>query len=413
LPHVFQGFKKDKTPYPRWRFQYTDAKGVRRTAAGYTSRRETEKLAQRVQSEQDCIRKGYRPAPRSSDACRAFAQISAEYQAWGQAQGGRGGRSWSVCHARKKKSHLAYWQEALGLETLADLAGCLPRVEKALRELSERGRTGKTLMNTAETLAAFCDWCLQRGYLAENPIKGLGSFDATPRESRRAMTREEIQRLLAVATEERRILYETAFCTGLRANELRQITAAHLDRTLGGLRLDAAWTKNRKAGLQPLPGPLFDRLVELAKGKAPGEALLYVPSHPARELDKDLTKAGIPKRTADGKLDFHACRVAYTTLVIEAGANVKEAQSLLRHSTPQLTMNVYARARGDRLAEVAERVGAVVMTTCGQGSDVPEASEREEALSENDISPCEGKGLCDLELVEAGGIEPPSRDHFT
>jgi hypothetical protein len=88
--------------------------------------------------------------------------------------------------------------------------------------------------------------------------------------------------------------------------------------------------------------------------------LLVVPSHPARELDKDLVKAGIPKRTSEGKLDFHACRVAYTTLVIEVGATVKEAQTLLRHSTPQLTMNAYARARDDRLAEVAERVGAAV-----------------------------------------------------
>jgi len=47
--------------------------------------------------------------------------------------------------------------------------------------------------------------------------------------------------------------------------------------------------------------------------------LLYVPSHPARELDKDLETAGIPKHTPEGKVDFHACRVAYISLLFEAG----------------------------------------------------------------------------------------------
>jgi len=56
-------------------------------------------------------------------------------------------------------------------------------------------------------------------------------------------------------------------------------------------------------------------------------------------------------------VDFHSLRNAFTTLVIDSGANVKEAQSLLRHSTPELTMNVYARARPERLVELADRVG--------------------------------------------------------
>ena len=51
------------------------------------------------------------------------------------------------------------------------------------------------------------------------------------------------------------------------------------------------------------------------------------------------------------------------SLVVESGATVKETQELARHSTPQLTMNVYARARQDRLSEAVERVGEVVLST--------------------------------------------------
>ena len=90
------------------------------------------------------------------------------------------------------------------------------------------------------------------------------------------------------------------------------------------------------------------------KFTCPKDALLYVPSHPARELDKDLKAAGIPKHTAEGKIAFHALRTSFVTLTYEAGANHKEAQELAWHSTPTLTANTYGRARNEHLAKVAE-----------------------------------------------------------
>jgi integrase len=41
---------------------------------------------------------------------------------------------------------------------------------------------------------------------------------------------------------------ETAFLSGLRANELRHLTLDHLDLDRCGLHLDAVWTKNRQPG---------------------------------------------------------------------------------------------------------------------------------------------------------------------
>jgi integrase/recombinase XerD len=257
---------------------------------------------------------------------------------------------------------------------LADVEGILPRVEEALRALQAQGRAGKTLANYAEALTAFCDWCVQRGYLAFDPLRSLKTFDTTPRTQRRAMTAEEITSLLRTCAAHRRLLLETAFLSGLRANELRNLTTDHLDRDQFGLRLDAAWTKNRKPGFQPLSASLVERLAAFAhsgepcrlyerfygrktvKELPPAQPLLYVPSHPARELDKDLLAAGIPKSTPAGKLDFHACRVAYINLVIESGVNIKEAQTLARHATPQLTMNVYGRVREERLAQAVEKM---------------------------------------------------------
>ena len=49
----------------------------------------------------------------------------------------------------------------------------------------------------------------------------------------------------------------------------------------------------------------------------------------------------------------------------EATANVKELQTLARHSTPALTLNVYAKKRDERLAELAQRIGQRVLRKQG------------------------------------------------
>jgi integrase len=113
-------------------------------------------------------------------------------------------------------------------------------------------------MNHQEAIAALCDWCKRHGYLDKTPQDGLAPFDTTPQTIRRAMTPEEIRRLLEACAPHRRLVYQTALLSGLRANELRNLTVEHLDRQDSGLHLDPTWTKNRKAGFQNLPGGLVE-----------------------------------------------------------------------------------------------------------------------------------------------------------
>jgi len=76
----------------------------------------------------------------------------------------------------------------------------------------------------------------------------------TPKSVRRSLTAEEVRRLLnACPIPQRRLLYEVALASGLRAGELAKLTANHLDIGHNSIRLDAGWTKNRKGGFQPIP----------------------------------------------------------------------------------------------------------------------------------------------------------------
>jgi len=371
----------------KYRGGFTEWNGKQKLFTGTTNKAETLAMARRFEDDHRQIRLGYRQAPKSYDEAkrRLFAEVASEYLAQGRLQGGRGGRAWGVIHARMRESLLGWWTDRLGLTTIADLDGLLPRAEKALREFvclpkKEGGKprkpSGKTLQNMAESLRAFCIWAVDRGYLEADPLDGLAPFDTTPQTQRRAISGNDVAALLSKCVDHRRLLYEVAFSSGLRAGELRALTADHLDVEQGGLKLDAAWTKSRKSAFQPLASWLMDRLNAFSKtGNAaalyqkfadhhrcglpkdiPAAPLLYVSSHPARDLEKDLVAAGLCKWGPGGKVDFHALRVAYVSFVLEAGASAKEAQTLARHSKPELTMNIYARARSERLAEVAEAV---------------------------------------------------------
>ncbi|MFH1740578.1 MAG: site-specific integrase [bacterium] len=370
-----------KTPQTSGKFQgwFVDYTGKRRFFVGTRNKSETQRMVNRLEDEHRQIRLGYLPVPDASKKHlhRPFSEVAKEYLDWGTTQGGRGGRPWGKIHVRMRKSYLSWWQERLGLKTLADFEDILPRVEKALQEILAAGRTRKTASNYREAIKTFCAWCVRRGYLSEDPLEKLSGFDVTPVSRRRAMTPEEIRRLLEVAPEHRRLLYEVALMSGLRAGELRSLTVEHLDVKRTGLLLDGEWTKNRKQGFQPVPRWLTGELKDFVDSGSAVELyrrdsrnrrrailerpLLFVPRDPSYELEKDLANAGIAKHTAEGKVDFHSLRTTFVSLIVEAGASAKEAQTLARHSTVDLTMNVYARAREERLAEVAERLGETVL----------------------------------------------------
>jgi hypothetical protein len=67
-----------------------------------------------------------------------------------------------------------------------------------------------------------------------------------------------------------------------------------------------------------------------------------VPSGLIRIFDRDLKLAGIPKRDERGRtLDVHALRHSFGTLLSKGNVSPRTAQAAMRHSTIDLTMNVY------------------------------------------------------------------------
>src|SRR5262249_51051887 len=78
--------------------------------------------------------------------------------------------------------------------------------------------------------------------------------------------------------------------------------------------------------------------------KAPGRPVFEgMPRRTAKMLRYDLKAAGVAIETPEGVIDFHGTRVTYITNLVASGASVKTCQTLARHSTPSLTIGVYAK----------------------------------------------------------------------
>ena len=183
---------------------------------------------------------------------------------------------------------------------------------------------------------------------------------------RRPLEEAELRALLAAASasaavfrgltgRDRAALYSVAMTTGFRVAELASLTPSSFDLAAepATATVEAAYSKNRRSSVQPLPADVALALRDYLDGRAAA-----APVWPggwagdaADMLRLDLDAAGVAFRDAEGRVaDFHALRHSFITLLQRSGVHPKLAQELARHSDIRLTMNVYTHARLHDLA---------------------------------------------------------------
>ncbi len=208
--------------------------------------------------------------------------------------------------------------------TLADLKR--ERLESWLAVQFRQGMSARTRNSYRGAAVAFCNWCIETGRLLANPFAKIDKVneDADTRRQRRALTEDELRRLLDVARRrplleamtvrrgkrkgetyanvrpetrrhlerlgwERALIYKTLVLTGLRKGELASLTVGQLvlDADPPCLVLNAADEKNREGSTIPLRGDLaadlWSWLAEKAKNShnAPTIPFDQVPGIPA------------------------------------------------------------------------------------------------------------------------------------
>ena len=224
---------------------------------------------------------------------------------------------------------------------------------RGLRDNEDLGH--KTYNHYLQAMDTFLNWCVRSNRLLSNPLKGLERLntEVDVRHQRRALTPDEVHRLIAAARnsgkfqqemspELRAKLYLFAYLTGLRKSEIASLHAKNfrLDENPPRLLLSAVSSKHRKNDTLPLHPDLVAMLSEWLP--LIGNDHLFPnlsKKRMAEVIQSDLKRAGIPYKTDEGIADFHAAgRHTYITQLIRSGASLPEAKELARHSEIKMTL---------------------------------------------------------------------------
>jgi hypothetical protein len=178
------------------------------------------------------------------------------------------------------------------------------------------------------------------------------------RRARRALSADEVRRLLAAVPERYRLAYQILMATGLRRTELLKLRWGdlRLNAPHPFIQLRASTTKSKRADILPLRADLVD-LLEQAKGDA-DDSEPVVNGLPRIPIHKQyLEAAGIPYLDDLGRrADIHALRHTFGTMLASAGVNIREAMELMRHTDMRLTTKVYTDPRAFNLAGAVEKL---------------------------------------------------------
>jgi integrase len=285
------------------------------------------------------------------------------------------------------------------------------KAERWLLKQAELGMSARTRNTYRIALVAFGNWCVRESRLLANPFAALPRANeaADRRRERRALTMEEIGKLLKAAEERplhnlmkvtkgkrkgqpltnlgqptrdhmhrvgqsHAMFYRIAVFTGLRYSETKslKIVDAHLDADLPYLDLHAMYDKARRGARQPLNANLVGHLrqyiasrllhaqEEARSENRPCPVVLsseerLIPHVPLlRAFNLDLEYAGIEKKDQRGRtVDIHSLRHTFGTLLALSGVMPRTAMELMRHSDIRLTTNIYQHL------ELVDTAGAV------------------------------------------------------
>jgi site-specific recombinase XerC len=336
-----------------WYYRFIDADGVRRMRKGCADKRVTEEMLRKAETEAAAARSNPKEAAYREHEARPIREHLDDYLKSLRSKGNSRG------YVRDAGARARRVLDEAKIRHISELA--LSRVQDAIQAIREQEDLNQgSTNNYIRAVKGFTRWLWKDNRAREYHLAFLATAnpEVDRRRVRRALTPEEAARVIQAAETgpkvhgmtgpDRAALYLTAIGSGFRAmKELKPLTpeSFNLDGDPPTVTAKAAYTKNKRVAVQPIPGWLVERLRPWLARKAPGTSVFAgMDKRTALRLRVDLKAAGVPYETPEGVVDFHALRAAYITYLVNSGASVKTCQTLARHSTPSLTIGVYAKA---------------------------------------------------------------------
>ena len=248
----------------------------------------------------------------------------------------------------------------------------IAKIEKYISDRQKEEMHILTLRKILVTLGQIMAYAVRHRYISYNPFKDAErpkNQGKSEDNKIRILNKSKINALLnKVSNQKYRTLFRLAIFSGARQGELLGLkwpdvdwinNQIHIQRTFN----NQAWydvktkTSNRKVDL----GPAMIKELKKWKLACPATKLdLIFPNEAGEPINHNnfVSRYFNPalKEAKIGKMRFHDLRHTYASLLIEYGENIKYIQSQLGHSSPTVTLNVYAHLMKPTNQEAAIRL---------------------------------------------------------
>jgi integrase len=338
--------------YRFWRIAYVNENGKRVTVKGYKDKSATQAKARAIEQRIERIKAGL---PVADETTRAWSDSVEGYLAELQ----RRGSPPDGPHVRELRRQLTVLANTLKWSSLTEAKAA--SLEEWLAKRAVEGMAPRTSNHYLTRTRAFLNWCVDKGWLAINPLQKLKPLKIGQkgrRRLRRAYTDAEMAALLASVPDPRRTIYAIASMCGLRRKELTRLTKE--DCTPIGpsphWHLRPEIDKAGRGDRVPMLPDCADLLKPLWEGAKPGARIFRnakgrttIPY--AARLRDDLAKAGIASTDIRGRhADFHSFRYTFCSTMGRT-LPIQKVKVLMRHSTITLTADLYLDLGIDDTAE--------------------------------------------------------------
>jgi integrase len=251
-------------------------------------------------------------------------------------------------------------------------------IAKVIGELKQKGYAAWTIRGVLTVLGRIFGAASRRGIVAGNPVRRLERGERPQAERREfpSLDQEAVGKLIAATPERYRVLVAVSVLTGIRQSEALGLRWQDVDVRAKTIRvrhqLDKAGKlvgpKTSAARREiPIPRSLAEMLSEhreeaLTRGQAKSTDYVFASRAGMplgrrniirRGLEKALEGASLPAMT------WHDLRHVAASMMIAEGAPVGYVSGILGHSTPAITLSIYAHQfaaeeHGDRMRERME-----------------------------------------------------------
>jgi integrase len=352
-------------------------------------------------------------------AQRALVEHLDDYEAdlVKRGRAGRGGRG-----ARLLKSRILRLLNDCGWK----LAGSIT-ADSFIAWRNRQTDSARTLNHYLQGMISFLNWMERGGRIKFNPLKNVFKVDGRGQKKRvrRALTDDELRKLVQ-SSGSRGIIYFTAARTGLRWEELRQLTwgDVRLEASQPEILVRAETAKNKTEEPVMLVPEIVEALQAYRPARCSANDLVFPNGIPrARRLQKDAEALGIAYQDEAGRFaDFHALRYTWATFLQRNGVAQRFAMKLMRHSDIKLTAKVYTDETKlpiydsiknlPRLGNYTQ-IRAQISGAEGQNGAQPVASSERvkphESLVNGGLCPVLSLPVATTEVERAKGIEPSSQ----